>query len=397
MKIAILTSGILPVPAVQGGAVENLIDFYLAYNDKYHLHDITVYSSKHHDTKKHPALKSKVNHYYYVDTTSIIAKIRKRLYLRKAGGNEFHHFSIEYFIEQVIRHLRKHTYDLIIIENRPAYSLKVKKVSSAKIIYHIHNSKLTKESRYAEELYYAADQIICVSDFITNEVKSIVPNDKKCVTVHNGIDLNAFSPNIKSSICRKNMGLTEDDFVLLFSGRINREKGISELLDAFLSIKELSNIKLLVIGSSFYGGSNTEDLFINSLKEKIDCISNRIYFTGFIPYDRMPDYLSIADVSVIPSIWDDPFPTTVLEAQAMGLPIITTRRGGIPEEVSEENAILLETDEHFIENLANAILDLYQHPEKREAMAKASLERSKLFDKETYAKNFFAAIENIEK
>ena len=397
MKIAILTSGILPVPAVQGGAVENLIDFYLAYNDKYHLHDITVYSCNHHDTKKHPALKSKVNHYYYVDTTSIIAKIRKRLYLRKAGGNEFHHFSIEYFIEQVIKHLRKHTYDLIIIENRPPYSLKVKKISSAKIIYHIHNSKLTKESRYAEELYYAADQIICVSDFITNEVKSIVPNDKKCVTVHNGIDLNAFSPNIKSSICRKNIGLTEDDFVLLFSGRINREKGISELLDAFLSIKELSNIKLLVIGSSFYGGSNTEDLFINSLKEKIDCISNRIYFTGFIPYDRMPDYLSIADVSVIPSIWDDPFPTTVLEAQAMGLPIITTRRGGIPEEVSEENAILLETDEHFIENLANAILDLYQHPEKREAMAKASLERSKLFDKETYAKNFFSAIENLEK
>ena len=40
MKIAILTSGILPVPAVQGGAVENLIDFYLAYNDKYHSLDI---------------------------------------------------------------------------------------------------------------------------------------------------------------------------------------------------------------------------------------------------------------------------------------------------------------------------------------------------------------------
>ena len=111
----------------------------------------------------------------------------------------------------------------------------------------------------------------------------------------------------------------------------------------------------------------------------------------------MPDYLSIADVSVIPSIWDDPFPTTVLEAQAMGLPIITTKRGGIPEEITEDNAILLETDEHFVDNLANAILDLYQHPEKREAMAKASLERSKLFDKETYAKNFFAAIENIEK
>ena len=397
MKIAILTSGILPVPAVQGGAVENLIDFYLAYNDKYHLHDITVYSCNHHDTKKHPALKSKVNHYYYVDTTSIIAKIRKRLYLRKAGGNEIHHFSIEYFIEQILKHLRKHAYDLIIIENRPAYSLKVKKVSNAQVVYHIHNSKLTKDSTYAKEIYYAADKIICVSDFITKEVKSIVPNDNKCITVHNGIDLNAFAPNNRSGICRKDLGLTEDDFVLLFSGRINREKGISELLDAILSINEFSNIKLLVIGSSFYGGSSTEDHFINSLKEKTECISNRVFFTGFIPYDKMPDYLSLADASVIPSIWDDPFPTTVLEAQAMGLPIITTKRGGISEEVTKENAILLETDEHFVDNLANAILDLYQHPEKREAMSKASLERSKLFDKETYAKNFFAAIENIEK
>ena len=87
--------------------------------------------------------------------------------------------------------------------------------------------------------------------------------------------------------------------------------------------------------------------------------------------------------------------TTVLEAQAMGLPIITTRRGGIPEEVAEDNAILLDTNEYFVKNLASAILDLYSHPDKRKKMAKASLERSKLFDKETYAKNFFAALEAL--
>ena len=88
--------------------------------------------------------------------------------------------------------------------------------------------------------------------------------------------------------------------------------------------------------------------------------------------------------------------TTVLEAQAMGLPIITTRRGGIPEEVAEDNAILLDTNEHFVKNLASAILDLYNHPDKRKQMAKASFERSKQFDKETYAKNFFAALETLQ-
>ena len=71
MKIAILTSGILPVPAVQGGAVENLVDFYLEYNDKHRLHDITVYSVW------HPDLKSEVNHYKYIKVNNLLAQLKR--------------------------------------------------------------------------------------------------------------------------------------------------------------------------------------------------------------------------------------------------------------------------------------------------------------------------------
>jgi glycosyltransferase involved in cell wall biosynthesis len=109
----------------------------------------------------------------------------------------------------------------------------------------------------------------------------------------------------------------------------------------------------------------------------------------------MPNYLQIADIAVIPSVWDDPFPTTVLEAQAMGLPIISTRRGGIPEEVTEESAILLDTDECFVDNMATAIRDLYQHPEKRKALGQAGLLHSQYFNKERFAKDFFKAIQTI--
>ena len=63
--------------------------------------------------------------------------------------------------------------------------------------------------------------------------------------------------------------------------------------------------------------------------------------------------------------------------------------------VTKGNAILLDTDKHFIDQLASAILDLYHHPEKRKQMSQASLERAKLFDKEMYAQNFFAALETI--
>ena len=182
---------------------------------------------------------------------------------------------------------------------------------------------------------------------------------------------------------------------MVYSGRINKEKGVSELIDAMLILKDKTNIKLMIIGGTFFGNADNEDDFVRSLKNRAKAIEQKIIFTGFIPYDIMPDYLQMADVAVIPSIWDDPFPTTELEAQAMGLPIITTVRGGIPEEVSYANAILLDTDEHFIANLANAILNLYEHPEKRKQMGEASLNRSKLFGKETYAEKFFKALEKL--
>ena len=72
MKIAILTSGILPVPAVQGGAAENLIDFYLAYNEEHQLHDITVFSVYHPNVKKSSTQNSQANHYIYIKRLSLI-------------------------------------------------------------------------------------------------------------------------------------------------------------------------------------------------------------------------------------------------------------------------------------------------------------------------------------
>ena len=80
MKIAILTCGMLPIPAVQGGAVENLIDFYLEYNDCHKLHEITVYSPWDPKVKTQSALASNVNHYHYIDVTSLISRIARRIY-----------------------------------------------------------------------------------------------------------------------------------------------------------------------------------------------------------------------------------------------------------------------------------------------------------------------------
>ena len=390
MKIAILTSGILPVPAVQGGAVENLTDFYLEYNNQHRLHDITIYSVWHPDVERHPALQSTVNHYVYIKVTGFWAKLKKKWY-QLTHDEEYYHYTIEFYLQEAIKDISGRSYDIILIENRPAYALKLKEVSNAKLVYHLHNEKLDYKSEKALDIYNAATCIITVSDYIKSRVLTINHYDKKTTTVYNGIDLHAFS-SCNHSINRNSIGLQEDDFVMVFSGRVTAEKGIMQLIEAMTLLQDLPRIKLLVIGSSFYGNDDNENSFAKALREKAAHLSDRIIFTGFIPYAQMPNYLQIADIAVIPSVWDDPFPTTVLEAQATGLPIISTRRGGIPEQVTEESAILLDTDECFVDNLATAIRDLYQHPEKRKALGQAGLLHSQYFNKERFAKDFFEAL-----
>ena len=390
MKIAILTSGILPLPAVQGGAVENLTDFYLEYNNQHRLHDITIYSVWHPDVERHPALQSTVNHYVYIKVTGFWAKLKKKWY-QHTHHEEYYHYTIEFYLQEAIKDISRRSYDIILIENRPAYALKLKEVSNAKLVYHLHNEKLDSKSEKALDIYNAATCIITVSDYIKSRVLTINHYDKKTTTVYNGIDLHAFS-SCNHSINRNSIGLQEDDFVMVFSGRVTAEKGIMQLIEAMTLLQDLPRIKLLVIGSSFYGNDDNENSFAKALREKAAHLSDRIIFTGFIPYAQMPNYLQIADIAVIPSVWDDPFPTTVLEAQAMGLPIISTRRGGIPEQVTEESAILLDTDECFVDNMATAIRDLYQHPEKRKALGQAGLLHSQYFNKERFAKDFFEAL-----
>lgn len=391
MKIAILTSGILPIPAVQGGAVESLVDAYLDYNDKHHLHDITVYSIAHSNTKGHPALRSVANHYHYTDTSSLVAKVRKNIH-RMLSPKGFYHYSIEYYFEQAARHIGSHDYDMVIIENRPGFAMKLSAMTSARIVHHLHNDILNSSTPHCQMLYDAAHRIVTVSDYIAQRVRTINANDTKCITVHNGIDTRHFAPGLSAPADRERYGIGADDFVLIFTGRIIPEKGIGQLVEAMCLLKEHHHIKLLVLGSAFYANDNTEGSFIHQLKEKARSLGDRIVFTGYAPYADMPSMLHMADVAVLPSTWEEPFGLTCAEAMAAGLPLITTRQGGIPEVTPPDAALLLEADDQLPQRLASAILLLEADRERCRHMGKAALQASQQFSKDTYAENFFKAI-----
>ena len=390
MKIAILTSGILPIPSVQGGAVENLVDFYLEYNQQHRLHDITVYSVYHPEARRLANEREGVNHYHFIRTDGLWARIKRRLYthLHPRG---IHNYFIEYFLEEAYKHLHRQHYDCVLLENRPGYAYKLSQRGIKNIVLHLHNDLLNNETPHHDEILQSLSKVLTVSDYIKGRVATISPSSK-IRTIHNGINLESFSPQRVSAISRTDLGFADDDFVMVFSGRINKDKGISELIDAMLLLQDLPHIKLMIIGSTFFGNADNENGFVRKLKDKASSIAGRLVFTGFIPYEQIPDYLKMADVAVIPSIWNDPFPTTVLEAQAMALPLIASNSGGIPEEIGQGNALILPIGPDFIQQLANAIHHLYNHPEERARMSAASLQRAAYFAKERFAKDLFEAL-----
>lgn len=391
MKIAILTCGILPIPAIQGGAVENLIDFYLEYNDKKKLHDITIYSPWDEKIKKHPALFSDVNHYIYIDITSHKARLARKIY-GYFHCNEYYNYFIEYYFEKIYANLKKNKFDYIILENSPGYAYKLSQRGYSNTILHLHNDLLNTISRHHDIISNSITKIITVSDYIKDRVSTVYPINK-IQTIYNGIDLKKFFHQEVSYINRKKINFSEEDFIIVYNGRINKDKGVSELIDTMLQLKEYTKIKLLILGSSFFDNTNNKNEYVETLKNKSLTIEKKITFTGFVPYSLIPYYLQLADIAVLPSMWEEPFGLTIVEAMAAGLPLITTRSGGIPE-ICEGVATIVERN-NIVDNLAKAILDLYQHPGKRKQMALASVERARLFDKETFSKNFFAAIEEF--
>ena len=383
MKIAILTSGLLPVPAVLGGAVENLIDYALEYNDQHHLHDITVFSVYNEKVKQHKALKSQINHYVYINTKSLFFRIGAKINFYFCHHNCYH-YQLEYFFERAWQIMKSNNYDLIIIENRPKFVLLLSERTKTPVISHIHTNILFEPNPTNREIVSLTTRFFAVSQFIKSEIQKIgIKTDIR--VVYNGLDSTKFHINPITTIMRKDFGFTNNDFVAVFWGRLVPSKGIKELILAINQLKQYPNIKLLVIGSINYEDSNRQtNPFIEEIKTLATAIPGKVIFTGFIPYDNIPNYISIGNVAVIPSCINEALGMTCIEATAVGLPIIATNDGGIPETLSKQKHILIEKGGNLPNQIASAILEIKNHYALYQGNS-----LDPLFSKETYAKKFF--------
>ena len=157
----------------------------------------------------------------------------------------------------------------------------------------------------------------------------------------NGIDTSYFDPEqvtqAQQVALKSELSIEPKDFVFCFVGRLVKDKGVNELIDAFIQIsKKHHNAKLLIVGHT---EADLDPLFPKTL-HNIE-FKERIIEVGF-QKDIRP-YLAIADLFIFPS-YREGFPNVILQANAMGVPCIVSDINGCNELIKQgENGLIVPT------------------------------------------------------
>lgn len=380
MKVAILTPGNLPQPAVKGGAVEGLVDILIDYNERLHLCDLTVYSI--YDRKaEQTAAKYRHVSFQYVRRNALTRWLLKKRF-----------FPIHWFYKQYARKssklIKKQLFDLVCIQNEYIFAPYIRKaLPNATIVLHLHNDYINSRNMDRPTRYL--DGIVTISNYLRCRVRELDP-DIPVKTVYNGVNLSLFSvPRDQKTreTVRKKYGVAQEDVVLVFAGRISPEKGVLELVEAFCGLKR-PHLKLIIAGSSGFQGSS-ETLYTRRVREKARRRASDILFLGFVEHSRLPEIYQMADIGCVPSMWEEPFGLTAVEQLASGLPLITSDGGALPEIVDDRCAVIVRRGPDFTERLRVAIAELVADPERRKRMGSFSAEKASPLDQDIYARNLF--------
>ncbi len=140
-----------------------------------------------------------------------------------------------------------------------------------------------------------------------------------------GVNLDLFHPVAKAE-ARKELGLGDDDRILLFVGRVEPLKGIDILLGAAAQLEAEHDCSVLVIGGD-HTAREGEMAHLRDLARRLG-IGDRVRFLGAVDHERLPLFYSAADVCVVPSFYES-FGLVALEAMACGTPVVASRVGGL--------------------------------------------------------------------
>ncbi len=295
---------------------------------------------------------------------------------------------------KVAKALRKERCDIVHIHNFSQLVPIIKAFNpKIKIVLHMHCEWLPQLDRaMIQSRLRHVDLIIGVSDFITKKIQSYFPEfSRRCRTLLNGGDVHSRSQEDNNGNEHKENKVTK----LLNVGRVSPEKGIHVLLDAFkIVLNYYPQAQLEIVGwigtlpieylivlsddqmtldlKSYYAGGQYFSYLQSklSLREK-----NHVSFISWVPHKLVLNYYQDAAVYLSASICNEAGNMPVIEAMASGIPVVSSRSGGIIESVVDgETGFLVERGDAT--GLAMAIIRLLSDEKLRKKMGKAAYKRA---------------------
>ena len=243
---------------------------------------------------------------------------------------------------------------------RKWFVFKYSKWMNLKTLIHIHGSEFdmffNKSNGFVKKIIVnvldTADAVIVLSKSWKKFVKTISINPHVYI-LYNGSSLKKFSGK------KQNNG----QIVVLFMGRLGPRKGTYDLLEAFeRAIKVVSNLQLII------GGDGDVDLVRELVFQK--GLKTHVIIPGWISGKEKISIFKSCDIYVLPS-YNEGLPGSILEAMAVGVPIISTAVGGIPEAVIENrNGFLINPGD--VDSLFEKLVILGQDRNLREKMGRES-------------------------
>lgn len=388
-RIAIITPGSVPVPAVKGGAVEQLIEYFINTNEitqKYYIDVYTIDDPKlsniHYKFTNLIKIQNKQSQLFYK-----VCYKTKNIYNKRSGNQLIY----SYVDDEVIKKYKSNYYDVVIIENNmDIYRRLYPKFVDEKIIFHLHNDFNSKDPFKTIEktnfILDTANEVWVVSNFLKGRLLDLQPDKKeKIKVVYNGTVSSKFKNTTmdEKEKLRATYNIQDNDIVFTFVGRLDEDKGVDKLIDAIDQLTNISNIKCLIVGGSLFG-TIKEKYRIKMLKKKINKLKNKVVFVGHIANDQLYRIYSLSDCVVIPTQIEEAFGVVALESMIMGLPVIASDSGGLPEILTSKCALFVKRNQNFVNELSNDILKMYSNKSLREKLGLNAKKRASIFPMTEY-------------
>ena len=225
-------------------------------------------------------------------------------------------------------------------------------------------------------------------DFLVSE-GVLPPGKAKVIGVGSicGVDSSRFYPDSeRRQTTRHDLGIAQNAKVILFVGRLNRDKGMLDLAAAFDAIaKQRPDVELLLVGAE-------EDVSFSCIQEICHAERERLRYINFTP--KPEHYMTAADILCLPS-YREGFGMTIIEAAACGVPAVASRIYGIVDAVVDgETGLLFSVGK--VNALTQALLKLIADDGLRQRMGNAARERAlEIFSSAKIAKELLMLYENL--